>query len=61
VPASSEGGGRTAWVVTLAAAVILIVTMGARQSLGLFISPLKNSSGLGIATISLALAIGQLM
>ncbi len=46
-------------VVTLAAAGILMVTMGARQSLGLFISPLNATTGLGIATISFALAIGQ--
>ena len=36
-----------------------MVTMGARQSLGLFVSPLNTATGLGIATISLALAIGQ--
>ena len=46
--------------VTLAAAGILMVTMGARQSFGLFISPIHSSTGMGIATISLALAIGQL-
>jgi MFS family permease len=48
-------------MVTIAAAAILMVTMGARQSLGLFISPLNSSTGLGIATISLAFAVGQLM
>ena len=37
--------------VTLAAAGILMVTMGARQSLGLFIAPIEASTGLGIATI----------
>lgn len=47
------------WVTTLAAAGILLVTMGARQSLGLFIAPIDATTGLGIATISLALAIGQ--
>src|SRR3954468_9234569 len=52
---------RGAWVVTLAAAAILMVTMGARQSLGLFVSPLNTSTGLGITTISLALAVAQLM
>jgi predicted MFS family arabinose efflux permease len=52
---------RSAWAVTLAAAAILMVTMGTRQSLGLFISPLKSSTGLGITTISLAFAIAQLM
>jgi len=46
-------------VVTLAAAGILAITMGARQSLGLFIAPISASTGLGIASISLALAIGQ--
>ena len=46
-------------VTTLAAAGILMVTMGARQSLGLFIGPLDATTGLGITTISLALAIGQ--
>jgi len=49
------------WLVTFAAAAILMVTMGARQSLGLFISPLNSSTGLGITMISLALAVGQLM
>lgn len=46
-------------VVTLAAAGILMVSMGIRQSFGLFVSPVNTTTGLGIATISLALAIGQ--
>ncbi|MBK9521593.1 MAG: MFS transporter [Rhodocyclaceae bacterium] len=46
-------------IVTLAAAGILAITMGARQSLGLFVGPLNTSTGLGITTISLALAVGQ--
>src|SRR3990167_3494593 len=45
--------------VTLAAAGILMVTMGTRQSFGLFISPINSFTGMGTATISLALAIGQ--
>ncbi len=49
------------WIVTLVAASILMVTMGARQSLGLFVSPLNTATGLGITTISLAMAVGQLM
>ena len=43
----------------LAAAAILLVTTGARQSLGLYVGPLNQSTGLGIADISLALAVGQ--
>src|SRR5260221_3495329 len=50
---------REAVVVTLAAAAVVMVTMGARQSLGLFVSPLNTTTGLGIVTISLALAVGQ--
>ena len=47
------------WFITLAAAGIMMVTMGARQSLGLFVSPLNTSTGLGVAAISFALAVGQ--
>ena len=47
------------WAVTLSAAGILMVSMGARQSLGLFLAPLDASTGLGIASISLAMAVGQ--
>jgi MFS family permease len=45
--------------ITFAAAAVLMVTMGARQSLGLFIFPLNHSTGLGLVTISFALAVGQ--
>ena len=48
-----------ALLTTLLAAGILAITMGTRQSLGLFISPINSATGLGIATISLAMAIGQ--
>ncbi len=46
-------------LTTLLAAGILAITMGTRQSLGLFISPINSATGLGIATISFAMAIGQ--
>ncbi len=52
---------RGAWIITFAAAAILMVTMGARQSLGLFVSPLNTSTGLGVVAISFALAVGQFM
>ncbi|HQD14988.1 MAG TPA: MFS transporter [Ottowia sp.] len=48
-----------AMAVTLAAAGILMVTMGTRQSLGLFLSPINTSTGLGMASISLAMAVAQ--
>src|ERR1051325_5635570 len=49
------------WGVTLLAASLLVITMGARQTTGLFVSPLNTSTGLGIVAISFALAIGQFM
>src|SRR6476619_6176871 len=49
------------WTVTLLAASLLVITMGVRQSTGLFVSPLNTSTGLGIVTISFALAIAQLV
>lgn len=48
-----------AMTVTLAAAGILMVTMGTRQSWGLFVAPINSASEMGIVAISLALAIGQ--
>ncbi|HMT17069.1 MAG TPA: MFS transporter [Ottowia sp.] len=48
-----------AMAVTLAAAGILMVTMGTRQSLGLFLSPINTSTGLGMASISFAMAVAQ--
>lgn len=52
---------RAFWPVVLLAAAVLMITMGARQSLGLFLSPLNTATGLGIASISLAMAVGQFM
>jgi MFS family permease len=42
-----------------AASAILLITMGARQTIGLFIAPLDTATGLGIVSISLAVAVGQ--
>ena len=52
---------RAAWMLILAAAAILMITMGARLTTGLFMSPINTSTGLGIARISFAMAIGQFM
>lgn len=43
----------------LAASAILLITMGARQSLGLFVAPINADTGMGIVAISFALAVGQ--
>src|SRR5439155_15479067 len=50
-----------AWTLPVAAAAILLITMGGRQTIGLFIAPLDDATGLGIVGISLAIAIGQLV
>ncbi len=49
----------TFWFIVLIAAALLMITMGARQSQGLFVSPINTATGLGIANISFAMAIGQ--
>ncbi|MCJ7838621.1 MAG: MFS transporter, partial [Burkholderiales bacterium] len=50
---------RQFWIIAISSALILAVTMGIRNALGLFVSPLNTSSGLGIVSISFALAVGQ--
>ena len=47
------------WPLVLAATAMLMITMGVRQSMGLFIAPIGRSTGLTVAQISFALAIGQ--
>lgn len=49
------------WWLLAAATGTLMVTMGIRQSLGLFVKPIGDSSGIGIVEISFALAVGQLV
>jgi predicted MFS family arabinose efflux permease len=49
-----------AWLLVAAAVLLLAVTMGSRTVFGLFISPLNSATGLGIATISFAVAVSQL-
>jgi MFS family permease len=44
-----------------AAAAVLMITMGMRQSLGLYIAPIISSTHVGYAAMSFALAVGQLM
>ncbi|MEO8808134.1 MAG: MFS transporter [Burkholderiaceae bacterium] len=47
-------------LVLLAAGGTFAITMGARQSMGLFLGTMNTSTGLGLASISLAFAFGQL-
>ena len=55
-----EGRRMAFWLVLLAAAGTFALTMGTRQTMGLFLSPLNTATGLGLGSISLAFAFGQL-
>lgn len=48
------------WLVLLAAAGTFALTMGVRQTMGLFLGSINTATGLGLASISLAFAFGQL-
>lgn len=57
----TEASRRAAfWLVLLAAAGTFALTMGTRQSMGLFLPALNTATGLGLGSISLAFAFGQL-
>jgi predicted MFS family arabinose efflux permease len=55
----SSNPAKTFWTITLLGASMLVITMGMRQSMGLFISPINTTTGVGYPAISLALAIAQ--
>lgn len=50
----------TAWRCVLAATALMALVMGTRSSFGLFVSPLNSATGIGLAGLSFAIAIGQL-
>jgi predicted MFS family arabinose efflux permease len=52
---------RQSLAVVLAAAAILLITTGTRQVTGLFVLPIISTTGVSIAAISFALAVGQFM
>jgi len=55
-----ESKSTGAIALTAAAVALLAVTMGTRSVFGLFLSPLNSATGLGIATVSFAVALSQL-
>ncbi|HEX6636590.1 MAG TPA: MFS transporter [Steroidobacteraceae bacterium] len=57
----NEGFQRRHLVVMSAAAAVLMITMGMRQTVGLYITPVMDSTHLAYASMSFALAVGQLM
>ena len=58
---SEPAKNQSTWPLLLSASAVLMITMGVRQSSGLFVLPLNAASGLGIVSISFALAVGQLL
>jgi predicted MFS family arabinose efflux permease len=56
----SRSGSAGTLAVTAAAVALLAVTMGTRSVFGLYLSPLNSATGLGVATISFAIAVSQL-
>lgn len=60
--ASPAGGGRNEWVVVIVAtATMLSLSMGVRQSLGLFMQPITADLGMSISGFTLAIAVQNLM
>ena len=55
----TQNSQRGWWGLILIAAALLMITNGARQSMGLFVSPINTTTGLGIVTISFALGVSQ--
>jgi MFS family permease len=47
------------YALILAAAAILMITMGVRQTSGLFLLPITEATGVSIVAFSFALAVGQ--
>lgn len=55
----ADGKSKSWLFLTLAAAAMLMVTMGVRQTQGLFLFPIAGSTGVSIAVVSFSMAIGQ--
>lgn len=49
------------WGLMLAASAVMMITMGARLTTGMFLSPINTATGLGVATISFVMAVAQLI
>jgi len=56
----ASGAYRPLLLVLLAAAGTFALTMGVRQSMGLFVGDINTSTALGLGSVSLAFAFGQL-
>lgn len=53
--------GPNMWPAIIFASIILMITMGVRQTVGLFLHPIVDATAMNVAEVSMAMAIGQLM
>lgn len=53
--------GPNMWSAIIFASIILMITMGVRQTVGLFLHPIVDATTMNVAEVSMAMAIGQLM
>lgn len=49
------------WAVVVLAGAVLMITMGIRQTVGLFVHPITQNTGMDIVEVSFAIAVGQLL
>ena len=49
------------WASIALASCILMITMGIRQTVGLFLHPIADNTGMSVVEVSTALAVGQLL
>ncbi|SBW07653.1 Major facilitator superfamily MFS_1 [uncultured delta proteobacterium] len=59
--AGRRGAAPAIWVSVALASLILSITMGIRQTVGLFVHPIIAGTGMTVVDVSMALAIGQLL
>ncbi|HKS56031.1 MAG TPA: MFS transporter [Steroidobacteraceae bacterium] len=58
---TAQTSRRQLYALVFAAAAILLITMGVRQTSGLYLIPITQATGITVVAMSFALAIGQLM
>lgn len=58
ISAPAATGG---WAVVALAGAVLMITMGIRQTVGLFVHPIVQNTGMDIVEVSFAIAVGQLL
>jgi predicted MFS family arabinose efflux permease len=58
---TAQTSRRQLYTLVFTAGAILLITMGVRQTSGLFLIPITQSTGVSVVAMSFALAVGQLM